>query len=40
VNEGSSARAARQLIKMGIDASALKGGVNAWRERFPLESAA
>jgi hypothetical protein len=29
---------ARQLRELGFDAAALKGGYNAWRDRYPIES--
>jgi hypothetical protein len=29
---------ARQLRELGFDAVALKGGYNAWRARYPIES--
>jgi hypothetical protein len=28
---------ARQLRELGFDAAALKGGYNAWREKYPIE---
>jgi rhodanese-related sulfurtransferase len=40
VNEGTSARAALQLISEGFDAAALKGGLDAWREGHEVEPAA
>jgi hypothetical protein len=29
---------ARQLRELGFDAAALKGGYNAWRAKYPIES--
>ena len=29
---------ARQLRELGFDAAALKGGYNAWREKYPIEA--
>ena len=36
-HEGTSSRAARQLKKMGFTASALVGGIDAWKKQYPLE---
>ena len=38
MHEGTSARAALQLIDMGFDAAALLGGLDAWREIGEVES--
>jgi len=35
--EGTSGRAVRQLQKLGFTASALERGLDAWRERYPVE---
>jgi hypothetical protein len=34
----TSARAARQLRKLGIDAAALAGRSEAWKARHPVEA--
>jgi len=38
--DATSARAARQLGKLGFTAAALEGGLGAWREQYPVEPVA
>ncbi len=37
MDEGTSARVAQQLEHAGIEAAALRGGLNAWAAEFPVE---
>ncbi|CAN5260739.1 hypothetical protein BH24ACT19_BH24ACT19_12080 [soil metagenome] len=36
-DEATSARAARRLNKLGFEATALKGGFDAWKAKHPVE---
>jgi rhodanese-related sulfurtransferase len=36
-NDATSMRATRQLLELGHNARVLKGGFDAWKEKYPLE---